>query len=198
MTKSLFINNKERKENEFFSGECDNAQGKIREIKTSWEYLTFPLTNKASVNKLYPWQIDSYMDLWGLKEAELIYCLVDTPALMINDELMRLHWKVNLFDGNGVVREKHIDLVVETVCRHIYTIKGLESFCNDSSNVELSWFEGIFKELPEEMRIRIFYQKYCEKRNAQLKEMVKLARIYMNEVLEGIGGNALLLQKYAS
>lgn len=186
----LIIKNKERKENEFFSGECDIARYKVRDIKSSWSFQTFPLRSKEIPNAMYEWQLDVYMDLFGYKRSELIYCLVDTPFKLIDDELRRLDWQFDVFDLAGDVRKEHIPLVVETVSNLLFTNKGLEDFCQQSSSVNIEWFND-FKELPEELRVKIFKHNYCEKRNEQLKTMVKLARVFMNEILEDIGDYAL-------
>ncbi|CAL2056094.1 hypothetical protein [Tenacibaculum sp. 190524A05c] len=187
----LMLKNKIRKENEYFSGECDNAQKKIRDIKTSWSYETFPLTDSKIKNNGYQWQLDCYMDLWGLKEAELIYVLIDTPSRLLEDELRKLDWKFFLFNQDAVIKgDKERELVVETICNHIFTSKGLIDFIDNTSfNIELSWFEGVFVEIPEEMRVKIFHHEYCEVRNNQLKQMIDLSREYMNEVLMSIPEN---------
>lgn len=187
---NLIIKNKERKENEFFTGECDIARYKVRDIKSSWSFQTFPLRSQEIPNKIYEWQLDVYMDLFNYKRSELIYCLVDTPFKLIEDELRRLDWQFDIFDLAGDVRNEHIDLVVETVSNLIFTFEGLEKFCKQSTNVNIEWFTD-FKELPEELRVKIFKHNYCEKRNEQLKTMVKLARGFMNSVLEDIGDYSL-------
>lgn len=184
----LLLKNKERKTNDFFTGECDNSQEKIRDIKTSWSFESFPLMDEVIKNSGYQWQLDCYMDLWELKQSELVYCLVDTPTKLLNDEVKRTCWKNNLLDQEGNL-ESGKELLIETICNHIFTFKGLESFCNQSSIIELEWFEGVFVEIPEEMRVKVFTHNYCEKRNSQLKEMIALARDYMNEILMSIPDN---------
>ncbi|WP_322288799.1 hypothetical protein [Aquimarina sp. 2201CG5-10] len=197
VTGQLFLKNQERKENEYFSGECDNAEEKIRDIKSSWEYETFPIREREIPSKIYGWQLDVYMDLWDFKESELIYCLVDTPYKLISDELRRMDWKYNIFNSEGNVRNDSIDLVVETVCNLIFTEKGLEEFCEQSESVRLEWFIGVFKEIPEEIRIKVFSHNYCTKRNQQLKTMAKLARDYMNSLIEQLGEGILKFQNTA-
>lgn len=193
VTGKLLEKNKIRMVNKYFTGECDNSQGKIRDIKTSWEFSTFPIRENEIKDKLYEWQLDTYMHLWGLDEAELIYCLIDTPANLINDELTRLNWKFSIFDGNGDVRPEHIDLVVETVTNLIYSYEGLEQFCNASGTIKIEWFEGKFKEIPAEIRLKVFEQKYCRERSAMMEQMVVLAREYMNSLLEQMGESIIKL-----
>ena len=191
---SLILKNKERKSNEFFTGEADIAKYKVRDIKSSWTWETFPLQSETIPNPMYEWQLDVYMDLWELKRSELIYTLVDTPFRLIEDELRRLDWQFNVLDMNGDVREEHIGLVVETISNHIYTSTGLENFCHQSTNIKLEWFEN-FIEIPEEIRVKIFKHNHCEKRNEQLKTMVILAREYMNQILEKLGDSIIKFNK---
>lgn len=90
VTGKLFIKNKDRFENDFLSGEPDMTEGKVRDIKSSWSFDTFPLYDTEIKNKIYYWQLQSYMALTGLTQAELIYCLVDTPSELIEDEKWRI------------------------------------------------------------------------------------------------------------
>lgn len=188
---TLTVKNKERKTNELFTGECDIARYKVRDIKSSWSFETFPLQYKEIPNPLYEWQLDVYMNLFEYKRSELIYCLVDTPFKLIEDELRRLDWQFDILDGAGDIRPNAIDLVVETITNLIFTNKGLREFCHQSSAIKESWFIGNFKEIPEEIRIKIYKHNYSEERNNQLKTMVKIAREYMNDILMQIGGAAL-------
>lgn len=196
INKSFFRKNTERKHNEFFEGEPDNAKDIIRDIKSSWSYKTFPLTETKINNSDYEWQVQIYMDLFRLKKAELIYCLVDTPFKLLNEEIRRMDYKYDLTDLEGNVKKENIPLVVETVCNHIFTLEGLKDFCNQSSVVFLKWFEGVFKEVPEELRVKTFYFDYDPKMISQAKEMVNLSRDYMNKILENVGLEIINNQKY--
>ena len=95
---TLFIKNKERFNNEFITGEPDNKQGVVRDIKSSWSFDTFPLYDTEIPNKMYYWQLQGYMALTGLQSAELVYCLVDTPPVLIEDEKRRMSWKLGMLD----------------------------------------------------------------------------------------------------
>ena len=113
----LFLKNKERRSNEWITGEPDNKQGKIRDFKSSWEMSTFPINETEIPTEMYMWQLDCYMELFDLRESELIYCLVDTPPNLINNELRRLSWKM----GNLSIDSMDRDLVIDTVKRLVYT-----------------------------------------------------------------------------
>lgn len=178
----LLLKNKERKTNEYFTGEADNVQGKIRDIKTSFDVSTFPIIYQT-MDKGYEWQLRVYMDLYGFKEADLIYCLVDTPFSQVEDELKRLDWRFGIMDFNGNVLDEHKELVVETISNHIYTAKGIQRFCNQNATIPLDWFEG-FKEIPGHDRVRIFSIEHSEEKIQQARDMVTLAREFMNKLNE--------------
>jgi len=93
-----FYKNKERKTDEWITGEPDNAKGMIRDIKSSWSLKTFPMHDEKIPSKAYYWQLMGYMSLWGFDKSELIYCLVDTPELLIEDEKRRTCWKLGFID----------------------------------------------------------------------------------------------------
>jgi hypothetical protein len=98
VTDTLFIKNKERRKNAFITGEADNVQGKIRDIKSSWDLSTFPMHETKIKNPDYYWQLQGYQELWNLDESELIYCLVDTPDMLIDDEKRKTSWKLGFLD----------------------------------------------------------------------------------------------------
>lgn len=98
VTGELFIKNRERFENEFLTGEPDNIDKMVRDLKSSWSFSTFPMYETEIPTKDYEYQLQGYMALTGLKRAELVYCLVDTPELMIEDEKRRMVWKLGFLD----------------------------------------------------------------------------------------------------
>lgn len=120
------------------------------------------------------------MWLWGMDEAELIYCLIDTPSRLIDDELRRLDWKHNIFSTSGDVRDEAIPFVIETVTNHIYTRQGLEEYCLQSTNVYVEWFKD-FKELPKKARCKVYDYALDKARIEQIKEMVILSREYLEK-----------------
>ena len=176
-----FYKNKERLYNEFFQGEPDNKTKKIRDIKSSWDYSTFPFYETEITNKDYICQLNGYMDLTGLEDAELIYCLVDTPHKIINDELRRSDWKFNIMDNDGNIREESIKLVIEMVSNMLYTHNGLIEYCNENPAVKLEWFED-FREVPEKLRVKIFEIKKDENLIKSMKEQVIKGREFLNNL----------------
>lgn len=173
--------NTERKQNAYWIGECDEISDKVRDFKTSWDHSTFPRTDQEIKNKIYAWQLQLYMDLWGKDEAELVYTLVDTPTRLVEDEIRRLDWKYNILSVSGYVEDKHIPFVVEKVSNMVYTIEGLEEVCSQSGTIEIEWFDE-FIELSIEDRVKVFELQKCEKTLQQGRDMVVLAREYMNSI----------------
>lgn len=85
--------NTERRETEFLTGECDIFTGsKIIDIKSAWSLYTFPATAAMGASKEYEWQMRGYMRLWDVDEAEVAYCLVNTPDELVGYEDPDLHY----------------------------------------------------------------------------------------------------------
>lgn len=89
---TFYSKNTERRENDYLSGECDIYTGsKIIDIKSSWSVKTFPVVAEDAHKPEYEWQVRGYMWLWDVEEAEVAYCLVDTPDELIGFENIELH-----------------------------------------------------------------------------------------------------------
>ena len=83
---TLYLKNTERLTNDWITGECDiNTGDKIIDIKSSWSLETFPATSGDIDSKLYEWQLRGYMMLYNKEEAELAYCMVNTPPHLLKD-----------------------------------------------------------------------------------------------------------------
>ncbi len=82
--------NEERFTNEFITGEPDAINDDfVLEIKSSWSMKTFPMYAETNPNKGYEWQLQGYLWLTGKEVGYLSYCLVDTPEMLVIDELYR-------------------------------------------------------------------------------------------------------------
>ncbi len=177
------IKNTERVSNKYWIGECDNKQGIIRDFKVSWEYATFPIDDTEIKNTLYEWQLQCYMDLYKFSEAELVYCLVDTPLHMVDDLIMKLIWRHGLLNPSGDIEEAGIPVVVETVCNHIFTTEALFELCEQSSVLDIRWFADIFIEIPVEDRIKVLKTNRNEEMLRVGKEVCRLSREFMNSLI---------------
>lgn len=83
------VKNEESYEDEFFTGTPDVIfpREKVVDIKSSWDCFTFPLFSDEVPNKDYFYQLQVYMHLTGLKQAELVYVLMETP-----EDLTHVHY----------------------------------------------------------------------------------------------------------
>lgn len=178
---TLFLKNQKYYKNKFIHGTPDNVQKKVRDMKNSWSLDSFPMYETVIGNKDYEWQLQGYMELTGIKEAELVYALVDTPNKIIIDELRRLDWKQGIYDINGNVKEDRIPLVVETVTNMIYTEQGLDELCQESMSIEKKWFTDFF-EIPKELRIKVFELEYSKEAIQALYEQIRLCRERLNSL----------------
>lgn len=152
---TFLIKNEVRYENDFFSGEMDveEDEEEIFEFKSSWCYETFPLLEEDIPNEDYYWQGQGYMDLRPkVKKVKLVYGLVDTPIDLILDEKRRMGWKL------GYIDELPEDLDQEITKNMTYD------------------------DIPKEARIKEFVIYRDEKAIEQAKQMVILAREYLNSL----------------
>lgn len=156
-----FFKNKERKTNEFITGEPDNAyRAKIRDIKSSWDLSTFPFNETEIPNKDYFWQLQGYMMLWEFDQSELIYCLVDTPDELIADE----KWKIARRTGYTDLPEF---LEAEIINRMT------------------------FSDIPEAMRVNVFDLSYDPKAIEALKQRIHQCREYLMTLNETYAGRMI-------
>ena len=104
----FMIKNEEHFENDYLTGTPDVNTDIILDVKSSWDATTFPFFAEDIPNKDYFYQLQGYMALTGKTEAYLCYCLVNTPTLMVEDEVRRAHWKEHLIDESDELRE-HVE-----------------------------------------------------------------------------------------
>lgn len=105
--------NEENLSNDWITGTPDvNTEDVLLDVKSSWDATTFPFFETDIPNKDYFYQLQGYMWLTGKQQSMLCYCLVDTPELMVEDEVRRAHWKLNLMEENldlrDEIQKKHI------------------------------------------------------------------------------------------
>jgi len=99
------VKNETRFNNEWLTGEPDICTDNLlADIKCSWNGSTFPMFDSSLKNKDYYWQMQGYMMLTGHDSSELVYCLMNTPFEIVEDEVRREHWKLHLIDEDLDVR----------------------------------------------------------------------------------------------
>lgn len=85
-----YFKNQDRLENDFITGTPDVKSPRLVDIKSCWDIFTFAKKNEVDARKDYFYQLLGYMWLTGATESDLIYTLVNTPEIIINDELYRM------------------------------------------------------------------------------------------------------------
>lgn len=93
VTKKNYLKNLKLLENRWVCGTPDViTYGKVIDIKSSWDLWTFADVTEEKAKKDYFYQLLGYMWLTGKRRAQLMYCLVNTPDLLIEDEIYRLKY----------------------------------------------------------------------------------------------------------
>lgn len=101
----MMYKNTEKFENDYLTGTPDvNTDSCLLDVKSSYDGNTFPWFAEEIPNKDYYYQLQGYMALTGKRKAVLAYCLVNTPFEIVEDEIRRQHWNLNLIEENEQVR----------------------------------------------------------------------------------------------
>lgn len=105
VTKTFYKKNKEVVENDYFIGTPDLYLGEsiyaatdIKDIKCSWDIFTFFGIVVKATNPNYKAQLNGYMDITGASNSDLVYCLVNTPESLIEQEKFYLGRKMGIID----------------------------------------------------------------------------------------------------
>jgi hypothetical protein len=108
----FILKNDEHFSNDWVMGTPDvNTNDILLDVKSSWDATTFPFFATEIPTKDYYYQLQGYMWLTGKQKSLLVYCLVNTPLDMVQDEIRRAHWNANLL-------EESLDLIDEVQKRH--------------------------------------------------------------------------------
>ena len=138
----LFTNytkNKERKTNDWITGECDIFTGhQITDIKSSWSLTTFPVLSEQGEDTDYEWQMRGYMMLWDVNLADVAYCLVDTPEDLIKYEDVNLH------------RVSHIAPELRVTLVHYERDKDLEEKIKVKVEAAREYYEKVIHQIAEQ------------------------------------------------
>ena len=66
----------------------------VIDIKSSWDIFTFHKSKfERKLDNGYWWQVQGYMALTGKETARVVFCLVDTPEWLINEEKRRYAYR---------------------------------------------------------------------------------------------------------
>lgn len=105
MDKGFMYKNTEYYENDFIKGTPDvNTDSVLLDVKSSYDASTFPFFAEEIPNKDYYYQLMGYMALCNKRKSFLVYCLVNTPFQIVEDEIRRAHWKEHLIEESEDLR----------------------------------------------------------------------------------------------
>lgn len=152
---SKYVKNSKRYNNEYITGEPDIISDIIIDIKSSWDYTTFPFTDERlpSKDKGYYWQLQGYMALTGLESSKVAYCLVDTPDGIIFNDMKSTAGKLGL----------HVDDLP------------------DELNQEI-WDSHKYSDIKINIRVKEFEIERDQKSIDAIYNRVTLAREYLNNL----------------
>lgn len=105
--KKMYVKNTDRFSNEYLSGEPDIiTKNKVIDIKSSFDIISFLSVIKKPINPAYKYQVNGYMDILKLDEGEVSSCLVNANRSMINDEMKRLFYKMDVATEENIEYKK--------------------------------------------------------------------------------------------
>lgn len=92
-------------QNEYLVGRCDIiCPTKVIDTKISWNVNAFLKARTTPVSKKYWYQMQGYMELYNVDEAEVVFLLLNTPPELIEREKVKLQ---NRFMIGEIDREKY-------------------------------------------------------------------------------------------
>lgn len=88
------VKNEEYFSNDYIQGQPDVIHnGIVFDIKSSWDIFSFPFFETELPNTDYWWQLQAYMAITGLTQSSIVYCLINTPQPLIDQELKKLYYQ---------------------------------------------------------------------------------------------------------
>lgn len=181
--KQFYTKNEENIKNAFISGTPDTYKGesilkatKGCDIKSSWDLSTFPFPTDKT-DKTYYWQNMSYMALTGATSWVTAYCLMNTPAGMIDDEKRRWQYKLGVIDTE--TDPSYLDKCKDIERNMIF---DLGEFKEDYPYYPLVTDEAEWDyDIPLEDRVIEFTVERNEEEIAALYTKIELCRDYMRK-----------------
>jgi hypothetical protein len=108
VSKKMFVKNTAIFENQYIIGTPDIITSQsVIDIKSSWNIHTFFQNIHKPLNKDYVWQLNGYCDLITVPQMRLVYVLVNTPPVIVEQEKSRLRYKMGLIDPDASELYQH-------------------------------------------------------------------------------------------
>ncbi len=152
--KEFLKKNEKELANDYCTGTPDVITDIVVDVKSSWDIFTFPLFDEELKNKDYWWQLQGYMWLTDKKEAELAYCLVDTPEALIIKQINTEKW-----NAVGTLSPEEETALEEAVYQNM-----------------------TFDDIPEKLRVKTFAVHRDDEAIEQIKQRVEKSREFLAEI----------------
>jgi hypothetical protein len=104
----------ENTENDYLLGRCDiycPQKDKVIDTKVSWNVNSFLNSRTTKFSPKYWYQMQGYMELYNVNEAEVVFLLLNTPPELIEREKIKI---VNKFMIGEIDRDKY-ELDIENI-----------------------------------------------------------------------------------
>lgn len=148
--------NEDRYTNEFITGHPDIIDdGKVVDIKSSYDLWTFLGNLPDKLDNLYYWQLMSYMWLTGATQGHIAYCLSNTPFGIVEQE------KRYLLNRMDVISEESPEYIKE------------------ANKLE---FNMKFDDIDVSERVLIYTVERNHDDILKIKNRVEIAREYLHEI----------------
>lgn len=129
--------NEDTYENEWVKGTPDIVlDDRVVDIKSSWDYTTFPIYATSVPNKDYYAQLQAYMWLTGKTRATLAYVLTNTPEELRRSELDYLDYTQLPLEFR--VKEFHVDYDDEFIEKLMKRVERCQQYLNALIN-QMNW-----------------------------------------------------------
>lgn len=183
----LLLNNKERIENNFFTGETDVNKhfyekfGWGFDIKTSWSLETFPF-KEDKLDNSYFWQNQVYMYLTGINKWKTSYILVNSTESTLHNEKMKYFYAYDI-DKSDRFEEKYNEVCRDLERLHIVDYNRFVTLY-PGHQLEIpkeEWF-GNGWDIPLKDRVVEKTVEFDQNKIDFLKERVLIARDYLGKI----------------
>lgn len=143
-------------ENQYLIGRCDIIRpDKVIDTKISWNVNAFMKARTTPISKKYWYQMQGYMELYDVPEAEVVFLLLNTPPELIEREKVKL---LNRFMIGEIDREKY-ELDMENI-ESAFTYSSIplkKRYFRFKIKREQHIFEKIYKKVD---KARIWLQQF--------------------------------------
>lgn len=161
-TQEYLVKNKQRKENEYVSGEIDIEEPeRVTDTKVSWDIYSFDALMVSGIKSAYEFQGRTYCWLWNKPSARIVHTLLNTPEHLIQNMERKL-----MYDMFGSEQRKNLASDEE-----------LEVYNEACKKIR---FNHIYDDLPRSRKIRMFDVQRDLDIEQKMIEKIEQCRLILN------------------